>query len=394
MNYFYFPLTSLLFVFTVLNGDPLSVELKSQGAILLNSNNGAILYEKNSKEPFYPASITKIATAAFALAQKENSLNQLVTAEQESLASITVAAKKKAQYTLPSYWLETDGSHIGIKVGEQLSLKDLLTGMLVCSGNDAANVVAQACDSNIANFSKNMNLYLKKIGCENTHFVNPHGLHHPDHVTTAYDMAILCKEALQYPFFRETVAKTFFVRPQTNKHPEAKLAQTNRLLKQGSLYYPKAIGVKTGYTSTAQSTLVAAAENNGRVLIAVLLKCKEREDVFKDAIKLFSAAFQESQMTKIFLDAGPLSLSIPLEGTKNPLQIYTESPLALTTFPAEEPQLHALLSWEPVILPIQPSQKVGTLFLVDSGGKVHAQVDLLSQNQVSYSLIGWIKHFF
>lgn len=386
---------SCIFLHTAfLSAEPLAVELKSQAAILYNPDNGAILYEKNSTEPYYPASITKIATAAYALSQKNDSLHEIITAEQESLASITLTAKKKAQYTLPTYWLETDGSHIGIKVGEQLPLKDLIAGMMISSGNDAANVVAQACQSDISLFSQNMNSYLKSIGCTHTHFVNPHGLHHPKHVTTAFDMAILSKEALKYPFFRETVAKTVFNRPKTNKQPEAKFSQTNRLLRQGKVYYPSAIGVKTGYTATAQSTLVAAAHENGRTLIAVLLKCKEREDIFKDAIKLFKTAFEETVVTKVFLEAGPLSYAIPLDDFNKPLELYTISPLELIAYPAEEPQLNAVLTLEPLASPIKSTQKVGTLSLVDSAGNTHAQVDLLSQTDLSYTWFGWLKNLF
>ncbi len=377
-----------------LGGEPLTVEVKSQGAILYNPDNGAILFQKNAQKLFFPASITKIATAALVLSKKEGELNEEIIAEQESLASITLLAKKKAQYTLPGYWLETDGSHIGIKVGEKLQLKDILAGMLICSGNDAANVAAQAYENNLPRFAEKINSYLKQIGCQKTNFVNPHGFHHPDHVTTAYDMAILCKEALKSPYFRETVAKKRFVRPKTNKQPEAVFSQTNRLLKPGHLYYPNAIGVKTGYTSAAQSTLVAAAREGDRTLIAVLLKCKVREDIFKDATELFKAAFSEKLVNKIYLDAGKLSYTLEVSGGSKPLEIYTAAPLQLQLYPSEEPPLKAMIAWEALTLPIKESQKVGSLSLVDFDGKTYAKVDLLSQTEIAYTWSGWFKNFF
>lgn len=382
--------TYLLLVSFCLVGEPLVVPVKSEGAILYNPENGAILFEKNSDRPYYPASITKIATALFALSEKGHELDVYCGAEQECLASITLSAKKKAQYSLPSHWLETDGSHIGLKPGEQMRLRDLVAGMLICSGNDAANVIAQACVKDIRDFSPKINAYLKSLGCKNTHFVNPHGLHHPDHVTTAYDMALITKEAIRHPFIRETVSKTTYSRPLTNKQPEAKLAQTNRLLKPGKAYYSYAFGVKTGYTSAAQSTFVAAAEKNGRILIAVLLKCKEREEIFQDAIKLFKAAFEEKPVTKVYLDAGNLSLTLPIDGLKEPIRFYTNTPLALTFFPAEEPRLKAVIHWEPIVFPIKASQKLGTLSLQDPSGRVHGSVDLLSQGDVSLS---WFSIF-
>lgn len=387
-------LTYLFLAPILLNAGSLSVRVKSHAAILYNPDNGAILFEKNGRKSFYPASITKIATAALLLSEKESHLDDEITAEQESLASITLAAKKKAQYTLPGFWLETDGSHIGIKVGEKLKLRDILAGMMICSGNDAANVAAQALENDLPKFSEKVNAYLKKIGCLQTHFVNPHGLHHPDHMTTAYDMAILSGEAMKYPFFRETVAKLRFVRPKTNKQQEAVYLQTNRLLRKGKTYYANAIGVKTGYTSIAQSTLVAAARDGDRTLIAVLLKCKEREDIFNDAIDLFKAAFSEKPVNKVYLDAGRLSYVQAVDGGASPLEVYTVSPLQLMAYPSEEPELKAVITWESLALPIKSAQKVGSLSLVDGLGKTHAQVDLLAQSDIAYTWSGWLKSWF
>jgi D-alanyl-D-alanine carboxypeptidase (penicillin-binding protein 5/6) len=384
----------LLFCAAILTAEPLALEIKSQAAILYNPANGAILYEKNSSDTFYPASITKVATALYALSEKGTSLNKIVTADQEALASITLTAKKKAQYSLPAYWLETDGSHIGIKIGEQLPLKDLIAGMMISSGNDAANVIAQYCERDISRFSEKLTAHVSAIGCRNTTFVNPHGLHHPKHVTTAYDMALIAAEAMKYPQFREIVARTVFARPKTNKQPETKMVQTNRLLRPGKLHYPSAIGVKTGYTSTAQSTLVAAAEENGRLLIAVLLKCKEREDIFKDAANLFKAAFAESLITKVYLEAGQLAFEVPVDGLNKPITVYIEEPLTLTGYPAEEPELKAVLAWETLTPPIVATQKLGTISLVDKGGNTRAQADLLSQTDVGYTWLGWLKNLF
>lgn len=384
----------LLFCAAILSAEPLTVDTKSQAAILYNPANQTILYEKNCDDSFYPASITKVATALYALSTKANALNQMVIADQDALASITLTAKKKAQYSLPAYWLETDGSHIGIKIGEQLPLKDLIAGMMISSGNDAANVIAQYCERDISRFSEKMTAYTRSLGCANTTFVNPHGLHHPKHVTTARDMALITAEAMKYPQFKEVVAKTVFSRPKTNKQPETKMVQTNRLLRPGKLYYASAIGVKTGYTSTAQSTLVAAAEENGRVLIAVLLKCKEREDIFKDASNLFKAAFAESLTTKVYLEAGQLPIEVPVEGLNKPLTLYLQEPLSMTMYPAEEPELKAVLTWETLTPPIATAQKLGTVSLVDKEGNIHAQADMLSQTDVGYTWLGWLKTLF
>src|SRR6185437_6437502 len=144
-------------------------------------------------------------------------------------------------------------------VGEEMPLKEYLYGMMVRSGNDAANVIAEYVSGSIPTFMQELNDYLKQIGCLNTTFCNPHGLHHPDHKTTAFDMALLTREAMKNPVFREIVSTVRHKRPKTNKRPAAVLVQTNRIIKSGTqYYYPKAIGVKTGYHSRAQNTLVAA----------------------------------------------------------------------------------------------------------------------------------------
>jgi D-alanyl-D-alanine carboxypeptidase (penicillin-binding protein 5/6) len=121
-----------------------------------------------------------------------------------------------------------------------------------------------------------LNDYVKRLGCTSTTFYNPHGLHHPKQQTTAYDLAVITQDALKNPVFREMVATVRYTRPKTNKQEPSTLVQTNRLLRTGPFYYPKAIGVKTGYYSLAGNNLVAAAKDGERTLIAVVLKANER----------------------------------------------------------------------------------------------------------------------
>ncbi len=127
--------------------------------------------------------------------------------------------------------------------------------------------------------------------------------------------------------------------------------------------------MKTGYTSAAQNTLVAAAKENGRVLIAVLLKCKEREDIFKDAITLFDAAFSEQKKRYVYLDPGP-SLLCFARRKETLLQLYTVSPLEVVSYPSELRPLKAVVQLHPLTLPIQPSEDVGTVSLRDSEGNI------------------------
>ena len=183
---------------TSLVAERLQVDVKATSAILIDANTGAVLYEKNSQEVGYPASTTKIATLIYALERGKADLNATVQVEGEALAMTNEQAKKKSQYKLPAYYLEVDGTSMNIHKGERLKLLDLFYGAILVSGNDVANAMAQHISGTIPKYMKSVNEYLQEIGCENTHFSNPHGLTHPDHYTTALDMAIL-KACLRKP---------------------------------------------------------------------------------------------------------------------------------------------------------------------------------------------------
>lgn len=278
-----------------LQAKPLKVDTFSKSAILINAETGAILYEKNARTPGYPASITKVATALYALEKKGMSLDEIATATEEAIGVVSAQAKRINNVRYPAYRLEPGGSHINIKIGEKLPLRALLYGLMLASGNDAANVIAQHTVGSIPQFMQELNTYLKQIGCRDTNFTSPHGFHDPLHLTTALDMAIITRRALKFPIFREVVKTVRYTRPETNKQPASYLVQSNKLIKQGQFNYPKAIGVKTGYTSPAGHNLVAAAENGERTLIAVLMGGDEVNKRYRDAIALFEAAFAEKK---------------------------------------------------------------------------------------------------
>ena len=383
-----------LFLPVFLFAEPLNVSVNAEGAILMNADTGAILYEKNAKSAFYPASITKVATAAYTLHLVGNKLDKKIAADQESLASISEEAKRRSNYTLPAYWLVPGGTHIGIKKGEELTLRDLIYGMMIASGNDASNVIAQDLGGTIPHFMEDMNVYLQSLGCKNTTFCNPHGLHHPKHVTSAYDMAIIAREALKNPSFREVVSSLRYARPKTNKQEATTLVQTNRLLKKGKHYYSKALGVKTGYTSQAQNTFVSAASNGNRTLIAVLLKSKERDDLFQDTVKLFEAAFNQPKVRRTVVKAGPQKFVLEHDGAVSQIKTYAKEDLVLEYYPAEETKVKGLLYWDKVSFPIGKDTKVGELRIQTEDGRVLQTTPLLAQQDVKASWSYWLKSFF
>ena len=349
---------------------PLKINTSAESVVLMNADTGVILYEKNAHAPQFPASITKIATASLALKKKGDALNTSVVAEQESIASITPDAKRKANYKNPAYWVEMGSSHIGIKKGEELTFKTLLYGLMLASANDAANVIAQYVSGNIPEFVKEMNVYVESLGCKNTHFCNPHGLHHPDHKTTAYDMALITQDALRNPLLREIVSTVKYTRPKTNKQEATTMVQHNRLLKKGPYNYSKAFGVKTGYTSLSHHTFVGAAQNEGRTLIAVVLNAKESGDTFQDTINLFDAAFKESKVERTLVAQGPQKVTLQVASVTKPIPTYVKNPITVKYYPSEEPKLKAVVTWEKTQLPVNKDDHVGLIQITGADGKV------------------------
>lgn len=373
---------------------PLDLELFAKGAILINADTGAILFEKNAYEKMFPASITKVATALYVL-QGNPDLEELITAKQEAIASITPQAKRQSNYRSPSYWLETDGTHMGIKKGEMISLNDLLYGLMLVSANDAANVMAQHLRGNIPDFVEDLNQYLLKLGCKNTHFCNPHGLHHPEHVTTAYDMSLVAREAMKIPLFKKIVSTYKYIVPETNLQQPRTLVQLNHLLRPSSPYfYPKAIGIKTGNHSISGKTLIGAAKNEERNLIAVILGCSSNADRCKDAHALFEAAFKEQKFNRKLLTKGVQNISKQLVGAKKTLIPYVNEDINYQYFPSEEEQLKLLVKWDIPSLPIHSDQKVGLVQVVNAKKVILKEVPLFATEEIKPSLFYQVKTHF
>ena len=367
---------------------PLQMEVSAKSAILMNAETGAILYEKNAHAPAYPASITKVATAHFVLDGKKADITKSVTVSADC---IRVKPPKKNWSSLPPYWLEVDGTKMGLVKGEELPIETLLHGMLLISANDAANVLAEAMSGSVSAFVEELNQYLLSIGCLHTHFCNPHGLHHPEHVTTAYDMGIITKHAIRNPKFREIVSKLTYKKPHTNRQPEETFRQFNHLIRPGRFFYPKAIGVKTGYTSQAKNTLVAAAQQDGRTLIAVVLGCEKRNDRYQDVTKLFETAFAEKKVHRT-LFANQSSFTHTVDGGTKPLLAILDHEVGIDFFPAEESEPKAQIHWTLPEFPIRQGQTVAELRLQDANGNLLATAPLIAKEDVNASWSWTIKH--
>lgn len=391
MNYHFFFI--FLFAIQVLSAKQLALSVHAESAILINADTGVILYEKNAHTLRYPASTTKIATAAYALL-KAKDLQTIIKADRDSIGSVTEEAKRQSKYTKPSYWLVPGASHMGIKNEEAFTLETLLYGLMVVSADDAANLIAKHIGGTIPKFMDDINVYLKTIGCKNTYFNNPHGLFHPKHQTTAYDLSLMLKEAIKIPKFREIIKTARYRRPKTALQESTMMVQTNLLVRKGKYYYPKAIGGKTGYISAAGHNLVVAAQDGNRTLIAVLLKSKDRKDLFADAIKMFDAAFNQSKVQKVLLKTGSQDFSLSVPGASGMLKTALKQDLTLEYYPSEEPKVKCLLYWSDLSLPIEKDQVVGEIRVQQEDGIILKTASLYAEEPLHASFMQSIKNLF
>jgi len=380
----------LFFLFSATNlaFGALDVSVGCTSALLINGNTGKVLFAKNASQAMYPASCTKIAFALYAIKFHRPLFNKRLVCTQNALKSMPESQKSKNNFAnVPSYVLESDASHMGLKVGEEMSFYDLLEATMVVSADDASNMIAEAMgNGSIEKCVEDVNRYMQSIGCKNTHFTNPHGLHHPDHVTTAKDLALLCQEAMKEPLFCEFVKKTRFQRPKTNKQPAVTLQQTNRLLIKGNVfYYPPAVGIKTGYHRRAGHCLAAQADKGDRSLISVVFQAPTRDARYADTKKLFETAFQEKKIEKTLLQSGAQTFEREIEGGAELVQTATQEPLIYSFYPSEEPVARCQLIWSRVQLPITKGTPVGELHLL-ADGQVVQKTKLFAANDVDETI--------
>ena len=250
---------------------PLSLtsdHLYGDACIVINATTGEVLFEHNSTQRMYPASTTKIMTLLLAL--ESGHLYDLVTIPQ-SAADVPA-----------------DSSLVPVHPGEQMTMDALLHGLIIRSGNDAANAVATLCGGTVENFVDDMNQKAEALGAKNTHFVNPHGYHDENHYTTAQDLAIIARAGLTDAEFCRIVTCLSYPLPPTDERPADVLTCTHELFDPESEYYiPYAAGVKSGYTSAAGFCYVGAAQTKQGTLIAVVLHAPTRNRAWLDMKKLF-----------------------------------------------------------------------------------------------------------
>jgi len=245
--------------------DSVPVQITGKAAVVMEEPCGAALYEMNAGERLAPASITKIATALVAAERTDLSETVDVNVDGAALA------------------VQTESTIMGLQPGMQMSMRDLLYGLLLPSGNDAAVAIAEHVAGSVPAFVELMNEKADELGLRNTHFANPHGLDDADHYTSAHDIAVFGRELLRRPELAEIVGSLEY-QPAWDRPA---FSNSNRLL----FDYPESIGIKIGFTDNAGQTIAAAAERGGRRIIVSVLGSST---VYQDAIALFEWAFSDT----------------------------------------------------------------------------------------------------
>lgn len=269
-------------------------QVSAKYAVLVDATTGSVIYGKNEHKKASMASTTKIMTALILCEQAD--LNEEITVTEEMV--------------------RVEGSSMGLLAGDRAHYKDLLYGLLLASGNDAANAVAISIGGNLEGFAKMMNERAKQIGMTNTNFVTPSGLDDENHYTTAYDMALLACVAMNNKDFAEACGSKYAQLEYGNPPYKRTLRNHNKLLTT----YDKCIGIKTGFTKKSGRCLVSCAEDNGKKVIAVTLKAP---DDWNDHVRLLDFGIKSFETRDVKYPSALPDLKIV--GSDNKLKIKAET---------------------------------------------------------------------
>ncbi|MDF2656020.1 MAG: D-alanyl-D-alanine carboxypeptidase [Bacillota bacterium] len=371
-------ITTILIAFVIIHAVPTAAyaateppAITAETGIVIDVKTGQVLYDKNMNEQRYPASTTKVITALLALENLD--LNKVVTIDAET------------PYT--------EGSRIYLLEGEQVTVEQLLYALLLESANDAAVALGKEIAGSIPAFAEMMNAKAKELGAKNTNFVNPNGLHDPAHVSTAYDLAMIAREAMKNEKFRELVTTYRYIIPATNKQDTRYLYNTNRLIYdektkvivngvQRAAKYEGSTGIKTGYTSHAGGCLIAGAIRGDTELISVVMKSTDAGR-FADSIALLDYAF-DNYKSVMAMQADTILGEIPVNrGSVKKVEVIA-SKTAYATLPAEasESVINTKIKLNDTVkAPVALGQKVGEVEIYEGDNLVDT-IDAVAASEI------------
>lgn len=334
------------------------IETEAASAILMDAASGQVLYEKDSHKELPPASVTKLMTllvAADAVASGKVKLTDKVTASEDAC--------------------KLGGSQIYLEPGETFTLEQMLIAIAVGSANDGCVAVAEHIDGTHEAFVEQMNRKAQELGLKNTHFVNAYGLPAEGHYTSAFDLALIAKEALKYPLVRKlTSMKEYDLRGG-----KFKLWNTNKLL----WWYPGTDGFKTGWTNEAKYCLASTVERNGLRLICVVMGVPQVRGHFAESMKIYNYGFAKYEF-KQFAPANQRQGVVRVgKGTENEVNAITDKALGATIEKGKNKNFWVEVKLNPQIsAPVSKGQKLGEIHLYRND-QLQTSVNLVADSSVA-----------
>ena len=274
----------VLSVFSVSVAAAEEPEIKSGSAVIIDATTGQVLFDKNMNQKNYPASITKIMTIYLG---STLDYNKKLTASSKAIDAVP-----------------RDTSNIALDYGEEISVKDALYASQLMSANDASNVIAEGVSGTLEDFAELMNQTAVKFGAKNTHFANANGLFNKEHYTTAYDMALITKNALESEKFKKIFCSLEYTIGQTNKKIEKRnFVAQHRMVYWGQYQHLGVEGGKAGYTTESGHTLVSYGKRNGIEIVVVVMDSPDFTTVYKDTEKLLEYGYENFEYHTVTADS-------------------------------------------------------------------------------------------
>lgn len=337
------------------------LNLTAESAILLDAHSGKILYEKNPDKVLYPASMTKLMTLVLAM--------EALEAGRVKMEDVVTTSENAASYR---------GSRIFLSAGEKLSFKELLLGVALASGNDAAVAVAEHVAGSHEAFVELMNKKAAEIGMKNTHFANCNGLHDPEHYTTAADYALLGRYALNFPQLLEICTiKHYRIREDTSR--PFQYDNKNKLL----WFYPGTDGFKTGWTEDAGYCFVGTCLRNNLRLVSVVMGVPVAKKHFSETQILYNYGFSQFSFREYHKEDEVVDEVKVGKGKTDLVKVVPENKVGITIPRGEEKSLSTAMELVPIVnAPVQKGQILGHISILQDG-KVIQRTNLVAGEEVN-----------
>ncbi len=333
-------------------------QISAVAAVVIDQASGKVLYDKDMNAEHYPASTTKVLTA-------------LLTLENMDIDD---------KITLPEDYVNVGETSIGLKAGARQTVEELLMALMLYSANDAGQALAIGVAGTEEAFVEMMNQRVSALGLQHTHFCNPHGLHNEDHYTSAYDLAMIARVAMDNPEFRRIVTTDSFTVRKLNGEDNFTVGNRNGLLSQ----YEYADGIKTGYTRQAGNCIVASATKNDMQLIVVVLNSP---NIYEESQALLEWGFDNSQHN-LLVSANEVKANVKvLNGGRNQVEVIAEKSLYSVMRTDENINVQESLDLpNSVPAPIHRGEVIGSVTYTDENGYTYSTNLLAAKDVGRYNL--------